>query len=85
MKYKAKVVVGVDFPGVGITRKNKETSFEASTLSEAMAKAATFAAGAFPGKPDAYKTYQVSVTVDDGASADKAEPQPEPQPAAAAA
>lgn len=73
MKFKVKVVAGVEFPGVGISRKNKETSIEATSLPDAMTKAAAFAAQAFPGDPAAYKAFQVSVTIDDGKGAPAAE------------
>lgn len=85
MKFKAKIVVGVDFPGVGITRRNKEERFEASNVADAAQKAAAFAARAFPGDPSSYKSYQLSLAIDDGAAPAKDEPQERAAPASAAA
>lgn len=86
MKFKVRVTVGVNFPGAGLTKKNKEFDIEAPSASEALSQAGAKAREAFPGAPTDYASWQVSLALNTGAAEAKAdEKQPEPQPAAAAA
>lgn len=63
MKFKVRVTVGVNFPGAGLTKKNKEFDIEANSVSEALSQAGTKAREAFPGNAAEYASWQVSVAL----------------------
>ncbi len=62
MKYKVKVQVGADIPGVGLTRKNKEFAVEADTLAEALTKVEAEYSKLGLQAPESYAAWQVAVT-----------------------
>lgn len=63
MKFKVRVTVGVNFPGAGLTKKNKEFDIEAPSAAEALSQAGAKAREAFPGAPTDYASWQVSLAL----------------------
>lgn len=63
MKFKVKVVVGVDFPGLGISKKNKEFTVEAATLEDVMAAAVTEYRKVFQQEPGDFASWQLSISL----------------------
>ena len=63
MKLKAKVQVGVDMPGMGLTKKNKEFEVEAGSVEEAMQAVASKYRELKLQEPTEYASWSISVSL----------------------
>ncbi len=63
MKFKVKVQVGVNFPGMGLTKKNKEFEIEADSIESAMSAAAVKYREIYKQEPSEFASWQVSLSL----------------------
>lgn len=63
MKFKVKVQVGVNFPGMGLTKKNKEFEIEADSIESAMSAAAAKYREIYKQEPSEFASWQVSLSL----------------------
>lgn len=69
MKFKVKVQVGVNFPGMGLTKKNKEFEIEADSIESAMSAAAAKYREIYKQEPSEFASWQVSLSLHNDAEA----------------